>query len=665
MAGSMLILSVLAPAQAASGPQPPKVAVPQGVDAATVHGKPVFGTPGNTRETVSFVLKVRHLGELESRVDGGMRGGFLSVAQFASRYGQPRSRVRELQKFLAGYGIRAQAYADGLDVTASGTAGQLDKALSVSQRDYAIKAVPASHGQAARPAMTIHAATDSPLLPVRLASFVDSVLGLTNYPIFGSSAVHTLTPEKRSAPAGLQVGNRTPENFARQYHLTPLYAKGATGQGETIGIITYASVRPADATHFWSSILKIRTKADRITLDDIDGGAGQVSAANGSAETTLDVEQSGALAPDARIVVYQAPNTDFGAADAFFTAASQNKATTLSTSWGSSEISLEAYGDAGDEATTYGKVFDEAYLEMAAQGQTAFASAGDYGAYDDSQDSPQSYTNLSVDNPGDSPWVTTAGGTTIAGDIPLYDATGALAQTVQIKAQRTWGWDWLWPYYGLFDDGSQSFTSEAQFAADPSNIAGGGGGYSVTEARPGYQRLIGNLGDYTAIGYLTPATPVLFPGTSMYLPTTWEAWDAASNSAAAPRPVTGRANGRAVPDLVADADPYTGYEEYFSGFPASVRHLEYGWGGTSFVAPQLNGAAAVIDSYLGRRVGLWNPAIYSFAAGRNSPCTPLDSTGPANDNLYYTGTAGHIYNAGSGLGTPNLAKLAADFRDSR
>ena len=83
------------------------------------------------------------------------------------------------------------------------------------------------------------------------------------------------------------------------------------------------------------------------------------------------------------------------------------------------------------------------------------------------------------------------------------------------------------------------------------------------------------------------------------------------------------------------------------------------------MAPQLNGAAAVIDSYLGHRTGFWNPAMYRFATARMSPFTPLDKTGAGNDNLYYTGTAGHIYNPGSGLGTPDLARLAADFRAQR
>ena len=53
--------------------------------------------------------------------------------------------------------------------------------------------------------------------------------------------------------------------------------------------------------------------------------------------------------------------------------------------------------------------------------------------------------------------------------------------------------------------------------------------------------------------------------------------------------------------------------------------------------------------------------MYKFAVSKNSPFTPLDATGTSNDNLYYTGTKGNIYNVGSGLGTPDLAKLAGDF----
>jgi kumamolisin len=69
----------------------------------------------------------------------------------------------------------------------------------------------------------------------------------------------------------------------------------------------------------------------------------------------------------------------------------------------------------------------------------------------------------------------------------------------------------------------------------------------------------------------------------------------------------------------------------------------------------------VIDSYLGHRVGFWNPAVYKFATLHSSPFSPEDTSGSGNDNIYYSGTKGARYNAATGLGTPNLAAIAADF----
>ena len=124
----------------------------------------------------------------------------------------------------------------------------------------------------------------------------------------------------------------------------------------------------------------------------------------------------------------------------------------------------------------------------------------------------------------------------------------------------------------------------------------------------------------------------------------------------------GFGSGRAVPDVSADADPYSGYllyEPSFAGIGQPA--LQGGWGGTSFVAPQLNGSTAVIDSYLGHRVGFWNPAIYAAAAGADSPFTQLNQASTSNDNIYYTGNPGQAYNQGAGLGYPNLTELAGDF----
>jgi len=638
-AGSLLLLAA-SPATGAT-PPPAKVAVPQGVGAAALKNASVFGpTPPDTPETVSFVLKARNLGVLEANVEAGMPRGALSVSQFARDFGQPRSSILALDSYLAQYGITTSAYADGLDVTAKGTAGEFDSALSVQQHQYRVPAVPARSGLPGHKAVTIHGTAGPALLPRNLAAFVLSILGLTNYPTFGSDAVHTPALRSGIKPAAVQTGSLTPEDFAKQYGLDPLYKRGATGAGQTIGIVTLASLNPSDPEFFWSNVLGIATKADRISLVNVDGGSGPVSANAGSDETTLDVEQSGALAPDADIVVYQAPNTDYGFVDSFFDAASQNVADTVSASWGESETAIQASVDTGYESPTFAISFDEAFLEMAAQSQSAFISAGDFGAYTAIAD--VGTTNLSTGNPDSSPWITAAGGTTLPGTIEL-----SATDSVTIPAERTWGWDWLWPHFA--DYGAPS---EADFAfGEP---IGSGGGFSGIEPTPLYQQVVPSAHQFSATEYLTPIDPEPIDG--LIEPSQW-------SFNATPPVITGRGTGRATPDVSADADPYTGYEVYCTAFSGSP--LETGWGGTSFVAPQLNGATAVIDSLLGHRVGFWNPAAYRFAAGAHSPFTPLDTASASNDNLYYTGTPGHVYNVGSGLGTPDLARLASDFAAGR
>jgi subtilase family serine protease len=199
----------------------------------------------------------------------------------------------------------------------------------------------------------------------------------------------------------------------------------------------------------------------------------------------------------------------------------------------------------------------------------------------------------------------------------------------------------------------ESFATAAE-----TNIGGGGGGYSTIEQRPSYQSDVPGIGQYHAVQYLTPTdytTVTAVTGTNLVEPTEWSVNPT-------PSVTSGYSNGRAEPDLSADADPYTGYLLYEpSAVAVGQPALQGGWGGTSFVAPQLNGSTAVIDSSLGHRVGLWNPSIYAFATSGNSPLTPLNAVGTSSDNLYYTGNAGSVYNVGSGLGFPNLSKLAADF----
>lgn len=644
-------LLVTGPASSAASPDPgTRVPVPQGAGPAALRHASAFGTTAASMpETVSFILKERNLGQLKSSVESGQTG-HLSVAQFARAYGQPDSVISALRSYLAHYGISSTAYADGVDVSATGTAGEFDSALSVQQKNYSVPAVPGRGGQPGIRAQRVHGTTQSPMLPRQIAQNVLSILGLTSYSSFVSNTAHrpgnvSTAPgaASRTQPGTTYTGSLTPEDYARTYGLDPLYSRGATGSGATIGIVTLAGLDPATPYYFWQHVLGLNVPAGRIAVDNVDGGPGAPSEKAGSGESDLDVEQSGAIAPGAHIVVYQAPNTDPGFADSFFTAASQDTADAVSTSWGESETYIASAVASGTETATYVQAFDEAFLELAAQGQTAFVAAGDAGAYDASRD--LGTTNLSADNPGDSPYVTSAGGTTLGGTVSAALSSGSTV-TAKIPAQRAWGWDWLWPLWQQMGGTSESSFAEA-------NVAGGGGGFSADEPAPLYQQGVRGTRVFRAVPYLTPASDQDVSG--LTLPTSW-------TFNPAPAVTTGRASGRATPDISADADPFTGYLLYDPlGSPA----LQGGWGGTSFVAPQLAGSAAVIDQYVGGRTGFWNPWAYALAVSGASPFTPLGTTGTSNDNLYYTGTPGQAFNPGSGLGVPDLARLAAGFAAGR
>ncbi len=461
--------------------------------------------------------------------------------------------------------------------------------------------MPAVQGRDNRPgipAQRVHGTTQSPMLPYRIAQNVLSILGLTNYHSFVSNAAHTQANVSR-APGTISptqanttyTGNLTPQDFAKNYGVDRLYGQGATGKGTAVGIVTLAGLDPATPYYFWQHVLGLNVQANRITVNNVDGGPGAPSDAAGSGETDLDVEQAGAIAPGANMVVYQAPNTDTGFADAFFSAASQNVADTVSASWGESETYIAAGVAAGTETSTYAQAFDEAFLELAAQGQTTFVAAGDAGAYDASRD--LGTTDLSVDNPGGSPFVTSAGGTTLGGTISAKLTSGSTV-TAKIPAQRTWGWDWMWPLWKQMGG-----TSESSFAEN--NVVGGGGGFSATQPAPLYARGVSGTGSFSAVPYLTPAGYQNVNGLTR--PSTW-------TFTPAPPVTSGQGSGRATPDISADADPFTGYLLYD---PLSSPALQGGWGGTSFVAPQLAGSAAVIDQYAGGRTGFWNPPVYALA----------------------------------------------------
>ena len=602
------------------------------------HGAPagatVLGsTPAATPVTVSIIFKVNHAQQLTQRITAVSTPGplfrhYLTVAQFAADYGRSNETISRLTQYLSRFRITSVVMPNNLVVTAQGTAGEFDQAFRVRIENQAYDG------------KTFHAPQGAPTIPDGMAGKVLAVLGLSNY---GQAVSQLATPVGMTQPSSNSTtppaGMRTPATVIQQYNVGPLYNAGFEGQGQTIGIVTLAALNPQDAYTFWTDN-NLSVPSNRITLVNVNGGPGPVSATSGSTETTVDVEQSGALAPQANIIVYQAPNGGgTGFVDAYFTAVTQNLAESVSSSWGTSETAIMKGIGLGFVSPGYPQAFNEAYMEGAVQGISMFAASGDAGAYAASR-ATGGPKNLSVGMPSDSPYVTSGGGTTLPGTQNYVTKYGTCSVTV--SQQRTWGRDYLFPLYACF-----GYPSEAAWAT--AKAIGGGGGYSLLYPTPSYQKGVSGVNTFSAVPWLTPINNNT-------------AWLFNPN----PSVVVGTASGRNIPDLAMNADPQTGYAVYSSTlFNTKYRSTDWAQvGGTSFVAPQLAGLTALINGDVGARVGFWNPQIYRFAAGGSSPFQPLDTTGPTNDNLYYTGTAGTIYNPASGLGTPNISALASAFKGS-
>jgi len=592
----------------------------------------------NQKVNVTLVLGLRNQAALESFIASTVTQGnpnyhrFLTTDQFADRFGASAGDIAKAQAFIKQAGLtQVELLPNHLAIKVNGTVGQFNKAFQTSIHDFK-----ASDGSSfRRPNAT-------PTLPSSLSGTLVVASGLSTEARYRSHRMRAVdAPQQgttantfaRTAPAaaapattpctGNATATCTPGEFtvgdvANRYNVNPLYKAGVNGKGSTIGIATLADFLPDDAYAYWTAI-GLAVKPNRITQVHVDGG-GELSGPAGSGETSLDVEQSGGMAPWADIVVYDAPNTDAGFFDVFNQAVSDNKVDSLSVSWGSPEIFYFPQLNGGVDFTDELRAFHQVFLEAAAQGISMFATSGDSGAYDTVRSlgglpSDPVPPPLTADAPGSDPYITTAGGTTV----PFtYSFRGG--PSVSLTKESVWGWDYINNYFQTYlgiDLTSGVFS------------VGGGGGVSVFWQEPGYQ-------------VFTSGIRKSEKKQTLYLPQYGINYTLPANY-----------RGRNVPDVSLNADPETGYSFVSSLDGPGLLTFE---GGTSFVAPQLNGISALLKQSTHGRVGLWNPQIYFlqnvFGYGPYSAFNDVR----AGDNWFYKGVSG--YDPGAGIGTLNVTNLA-------
>ena len=550
---------------------------------------------------------------------------FLTRAQFVKRFAPTKATIAQVESTLAGEGFTIGVlYANHLALEVSAPAATVSRVLGATLRRVS------SNGRVGM------MSTTPVVVPASIRTMVRGVGGFDSAIARHAGRVQAV---RAGAAAGVgqagitdQPGFYTPQDYETRYDVMPLVQAGATGKGTTIAIVTLSDFDKADAKAFWKQI-GVSVGANHLKKIDVDGGteASTPYSDGDPGESDLDVQQSGAIAPNAKVLAYVTPNISSATfLNGFEAAASDNLADVVSCSWGEAELNFFSNAlTGGQDQTFYLTAFHDAFAEMAAQGQTVFTDADDNGAFEVNRyqypvfptvGQPAAYTPVySIHHPSSDPLVTAAGGTTTP-----FTATYTGDPTINVAQEQAWSWSYF-PLGALAQ--REGLTAiEDQFEA---NFAvGGGGGVSIYWPAPSYQA---GLAGVTSTAY---AQALFQLGSAPQLLAT----------------EPGGFAGRNIPDLSADADPDTGYF-YVQGGAV----YDY-YGGTSFVAPQFAGTTALMVELLGHRVGQLNPLLYALQAKGAGVARDI-TTG---DIWGYVATPG--YDQATGLGVIDAAKLYAGLK---
>ncbi len=200
----------------------------------------------------------------------------------------------------------------------------------------------------------------------------------------------------RIQPSASQPVSYTPRQVAKIYNFPQ-----STGANQTIALIELGGgFQNTDLKTYWKQLGIPNVSVTAVSVDGAQNSpSGDPNSAD--AEVVLDVEVAGAVAPEARIAVYFAPNTDQGFLAAINSAIHDRvrKPSVISISWGAAE-------SAWTPQTL--NAFNAAFHDAALLGISVCAAAGDNGSSDGQTDGRNH-----VDYPASSPWVLGCGGTTL------------------------------------------------------------------------------------------------------------------------------------------------------------------------------------------------------------------------------------------------------------
>jgi subtilase family serine protease len=335
---------------------------------------------------------------------------YLTPEQYAARFGATATTVAAVRSYFTSFGLEASLTKGHNVMRVDGTTSQIARAF-----DASVETVRLAGGT-----LDAHF-TSRASLPRAVAADVTAVAGLstvepetTGLAFAHSAKVATagtcVSAGSSSGTTPNSVGGYTVQQQAQLYGLSTAWAAGDTGVGQTIGVYELSSFDTSDVQTYLSCYALSPT----INTVDVDGGpSSSDNAGDAPDEATLDVEETTALAPGAVLEVYQGTQSGSGPTDIYSEIASQDSATIVTTSWGICESQTD--GSA--------QVEQPIFEEMAAQGQTVVAAAGDEGSSDcEGVQGAPAPTTAAVDDPASQPYVTGVGGLTVSDIAPLSES---------------------------------------------------------------------------------------------------------------------------------------------------------------------------------------------------------------------------------------------------
>jgi subtilase family serine protease len=338
---------------------------------------------------------------------------YLAAGQFPKMFGPTEATITSVYAALRARGLNPGTIDSGhLSIPVAATVGQVDSAFGVSMARYRLAGGRVGYANAS-----------ALRLPANVAGAVQAVIGLDNLNLqrplnigpsraSGTKAAQPAVPAvpasgpqacaaSLNAQAAFHAGSGfTSYNYTQlafAYEFNGLYSLKDFGRGVSIGIVEFGEPNSgADIAAFQRCY---RTHA-RISYVHVDGFH---KTGFGEGEAALDIETVVALAPDAHVIVYQAPNSGKGVYDDYKTIVNRDKVRVVSISYGLCELG---------ESRRAARAITTLFKKAAVQGQTIVASSGDSGS-EGCATSSGVLDRLSVNFPASDPYVLGVGGTAI------------------------------------------------------------------------------------------------------------------------------------------------------------------------------------------------------------------------------------------------------------